>query len=233
MTLDRYRSLIVGTRSYVASAVLFGAILLVGYFVGGSNFVTEWGGSIAAVWSTVYLIYKSQMYWLWTIGYSVLWGVLFFQQGLNALGAYQFITIILCVSGMVQWYLVKRGIGINLARVSDRWVTVFTTLAVGVAIWAYWPTTANIWWIFQIGSVLAAVLAIWMDAFRYKGNWWAWTVSNMFFWPLTVQGHLWGPFIATFVYQGLDFLGFWHWLQEERAGLEDTDEVMVGEVQHV
>lgn len=235
MTLNMYRRFIVGTTPYVVSAILFGLITLIGYkFDGGLNFVTLWGGSIAAVWSTVYLIYKSQMYWLWTVGYSVLWGVLFFQQGLNALGAYQFITIALCISGMVQWYLVKRGIGVNWTRVSDRWVTGFTTIAVGVAIYAYWPTSggANIWWICQIGSVLLAVVAIWMDAFRYKGNWWAWTFSNAFFVPLCIQGHLWAPLGATVVYQTLDFLGFWHWLQEERAGVEDTDEEVIGEMSY-
>lgn len=224
MLLNKYRRFIVGTYSYVASAVIFGLTLLVGYHYGGMNFVTVWGGSIAAVWSTVYLIYKSQMYWLWTVGYSVLWGVLFFQQGLNALGAYQFITIALCVSGMVQWFLVKRGIGVNWARTSDRWVTGFTTIAVAIAIWAYWPTNANIWWIMQISSVLFAVFAIWGDAFRYKGNWIAWTISNIAFVPLCIQGHLWAPLGATFVYQTLDFIGFFHWLQEERAGIEDVED---------
>lgn len=218
----KLRKYVVGVVPYLVSALLFGILLAVGYHYGGMNFVTVYGGSVAAVWSTVYLVYKDQMYWLWTIAYSVLWGILFYQQGLNALGAYQFITIALCFSGLTQWYLVKRGIGVNWTRQSDRWVTAVSTVAVLIAIWAYWPTGLTIWWMLEISSVLFAVVAIWMDAFRYKMNWIMWILSNLAFWPLTVQGHLWGPFVVTFIYTAIDIVGYLHWRKEERAGIESV-----------
>ena len=218
--VERCRRYVVSTASLVISAVAFAIVTYLFYRYEGLAWTAQWAGSIAAVWSTVYLIYKHQAYWPWTVAYSVLWGILFFQQGLNALGAYQFITIALCVSGMVQWYLVKRGIGVNWARVSDRVVTAVTTVAVAIAVWAYWPTAVNVWWFLEIGSVFAAVFAIWMDAFRYKMNWLMWILSNLFFWPLTVKGNLWGPFIATFVYTAIDIVGYYHWYKEEKAGVE-------------
>lgn len=223
MNTERYRKYVVSTVSYATTAIAFLIITGLFYHYEGLAWTAQWAGTIAAVWSTVYLVYKSQAYWPWTVAYSILWGILFFQSGLNALGAYQFITIALCVSGMVQWYLVKRGIGINWTRISDRWVTGITSLAVLIAIYAYWPTSANVWWFLQISSVLAAVVAIWMDAFRYKLNWIMWILSNLAFWPLTVQGHLWGPFMANFVYTAIDVVGFYHWRKEERAGVEDVD----------
>jgi len=220
--VEKYRKYVSNVTSYILTAVAFVVTNILFYKYYGLGFTAQWGGTIAAIWSTVYLVYKDQMYWLWTVAYSILWGILFFQSGLNALGAYQFITIALCASGMVQWFLVKRGIGINWSRISDRIVTFFTTVAIGVAIYAYWPTSLNAWWLLEIGSVLFAVLAIWGDAFRYKGNWIAWILSNLAFWPLTVQGKLWGPFAATFVYTAIDIVGFDHWRKEEKAGVEDV-----------
>jgi hypothetical protein len=221
--IETYRKYVSNVTSYLITAVAFAITLLLFYKYYGLGFTAQWGGTIAAIWSTVYLVYKDQMYWIWTIAYSILWGILFFQSGLNALGAYQFITIALCVSGMVQWFLVKKGIGINWARTSDKVVTFFTTVAVGAAIYAYWPSEAiNGWYLLEISSVLFAVLAIWGDAFRYKGNWIAWILSNLAFWPLTVQGKLWGPFLATFVYTAIDIVGFYHWRKEEKEGVEDV-----------
>ena len=223
MLVERFRKYVESTVSLVLTVVAFAITTYLFYRYEGLAWTAQWAGSISAVWSTVYLIYKHQAYWLWTVFYSVLWGILFFQQGLNVLGVYQFVTILLCISGMVQWFLVKRGIGIDWSRISDRYVTGITTIVVGVAIYANWPVGGiNIWWVCEIGSVLAAVLAIWGDAFRYKGNWIAWIVSNLFFWPLTVEGKLWGPFIATFVYTAIDVVGFYHWRNEERAGVEDV-----------
>lgn len=223
--VEKCRRYVVGATSYTVTALAFAVVTLLFYKYYGLSFTAQWAGTIAAIWSTVYLVYKDQMYWIWTIAYSILWGILFFQINLNVLGAYQFITIALCVSGFVQWFLVKRGIGINWARTSDKVVTAFTTVAVGVAIYAYWPTAGiNIWWFLQITSVLFAVGAIWGDAFRYKGNWIMWILSNIAFWPLTVQGKLWGPFIANFVYTGIDVVGFYHWRKEEKEGVEDVPE---------
>ena len=220
MNTQTYRKYVVGMKSYIVSALLFVAVLLWGYHHGGINWVANYGGSIAAVWSTVYLVYKDQMYWVWTAIYSVLWGILFYQQHLTALGANQFVAILLCISGMVQWYLVKRGIGINWARKSDRWVTVIASIAIGVAIWAYWPTTVDVWWILQITSVLFGLLAIWMDAFRYKMNWIMWILSNLAFWPISVHYNLWAPFAVTFVYTAIDIVGYMHWNKEEKTGAE-------------
>lgn len=223
--IDRLKPWATSVQGHVAAIAVLLAFIIVSWADGKNTaFVESWGGSIAAIISTWFLIFKSQGYWSWTIGYSVLWGILFFNSGLSALGAFQFVTIALCVTGAIQWYLVKRGIGINLSRISDRWVTAFATVGVGIAIYAYWPSgTANVWWWLEIGSVLTALVAIWMDAFRYKGNWWGWTASNLCSWPLFWHQGLTGPFVANFIYQTMNFAGFYQWWKEERRGDEDLD----------
>src|SRR5436190_135800 len=128
--VEKYRKYVVGTTSYTVTSAAFLVTTLLFYKYYGLSFTAQWAGTIAAIWSTVYLVYKDQMYWIWTIAYSILWGILFFQIDLKVLGAYQFITILLCFSGMLQWYLVKKGIGIDWARTSDKIVTGITTLAV-------------------------------------------------------------------------------------------------------
>jgi len=55
-----------------------------------------------------------------------------------------------------------------------------------------------------------------MDAFRYKLNWGAWTVSNCFSWPLFWHTGLWGPFFIGFVYQAINVVGYIEWAHAER-----------------
>ena len=63
---------------------------------------------------------------------------------------------------------------------------------------------------------VAAVAAMWMDAFRYKLNWWLWSLSNLAFLPLAVHSRLWGPFTMTFVYQAINVAGWFQWVRDEK-----------------
>jgi nicotinamide mononucleotide transporter len=67
---------------------------------------------------------------------------------------------------------------------------------------------------------------MWMDAFRYKGNWIAWSLSNVLAVPLFFHGGLWGPFFTTFVYQALNVVGWFQWVRDERL-VQDTREGLV------
>jgi hypothetical protein len=92
--IETFRKYVSNVTSYLITAVVFAITLLFFYKSYGLGFTAQWGGTIAAIWSTVYLVYKDQMYWIWTIAYSILWGILFFQSGLNALGAYNSLPLL-------------------------------------------------------------------------------------------------------------------------------------------
>jgi nicotinamide riboside transporter PnuC len=72
------------------------------------------------------------------------------------------------------------------------------------------------WWWLEFGSVVFAIGAMWMDAFRYRLNWWAWTISNCLSAPLFWHGRLWGPFWTIFVYQALNIYGWFEWTRAQR-----------------
>src|SRR5882724_5076913 len=95
-------------------AGVFVTINAVGYeFAGGLDFVQGWGGGIAAVIATFFLIWKSQGYWAWMIVNAALWTYLFFHVALPMLAYLQISFLIFAAYGAVQWALVKARIGFN------------------------------------------------------------------------------------------------------------------------
>jgi hypothetical protein len=203
----------------VGVALAFAAVNAVGYTYGGTAFVQAWGGSIAAVIATGFLVWKTQGYWCWMIVNAALWVALFFHMGLPMLAWLQVSFLLFCGYGAAQWALVRYRIGFDPRVRSD---VVGTVLACGVfaySVVAYWRMPGyrgTVWWTLEAGTVLLSITAIWMDAFRYKGNWFAWTLSNVLAWPLFWHTHLIGPFVVTFVYQAINVVGYVHWAREER-----------------
>ena len=95
-------------------------INLAGYaFLGGRDFVEGWGGGLAAVIATGFLVWKSQGYWAWMIVNAGLWCALFFSSGLPLLGWLQVSFLGFAAYGMLQWALVKWRIGWNPRVRSD------------------------------------------------------------------------------------------------------------------
>jgi hypothetical protein len=215
-SLERYaRS--PGVNAGVAAAFL--VTIAAGWAVAGSEFVQEWGGSFAAVIATGFLVWKTQGYWWWMIVNAALWVALFFHLGLPMLAWLQVSFLLFCAYGAAQWALVRARIGFNPRVRSD---IVGSVIALGVfaySVYAYWHMpgyTGSLWWALELGSVVSAIAAVWMDAFRYKLNWGAWTISNCFSWPLFWHTGLWGPFVVGFVYQAINVVGYVHWAAEER-----------------
>jgi nicotinamide riboside transporter PnuC len=123
----------------------------------------------------------------------------------------------------VQWALVKSRIGWNPHVPAD---VVGGVLGVGLLAYALYTYrdmpgySGTGWWGLELGSVVAAISAMWMDAFRYKLNWWAWSASNALFVPLAFHGKLWGPFTMTFVYQTINVVGWFQWVLDERRHVD-------------
>ena len=205
---------------HVGAAVFFVAMNAVGYrLAGGLDFVQGWGGGLAAVIATFFLIWKSQGYWIWMIVNASLWTALFFEMGLPVLAWLQISFLLLATYGAIQWALVRLRIGFDPRARTD---VVGTAIALGVfvySVYAYWNLEGyrgSVWWALELGTVFLAICAIWMDAFRYKLNWVAWSLSNVLAVPLFFHGKLWGPFFMTFVYQALNVVGWVQWVRDER-----------------
>jgi nicotinamide riboside transporter PnuC len=51
---------------------------------------------------------------------------------------------------------------------------------------------------------------------RYRANWYAWTLSNLCFWPVAFHRGLWGPFFTAFVYQAINVAAWFQWTRDKR-----------------
>ena len=110
---------------HAAVAAAFVLVNLAGYaYLGGRDFVEGWGGGLAAVIATVFLVWKSQGYWAWMIVNAALWCALFFSSGLPLLGWLQVSFLLFAAYGMAQWALVRWRIGWNPRVRSDQLGTV-------------------------------------------------------------------------------------------------------------
>lgn len=206
---------------YAVMAFAFLVANAIGYaYAGGMDFVQGWGGGLAAVVATVYLVFKSQGYWAWMIVNASLWIALFFHDGLPMLAWLQISFLFLSVYGAAQWFLVRLDIGFRPDRRSDVVGSAIAAVVFVYSLVAYlrMPGYAwTIWWGLELASVFCAIAAIWMDAFRYKGNWIAWTLSNCCSAPLFLHGSSWGPFYTLFAYQAINVVGYLRWRREEQA----------------
>jgi hypothetical protein len=216
--LERYAR----SRAVNAAVVaVFLVVNVVGWRVaGGLAFVQEYGGSLAAVIATAFLVWKTLGYWAWMVVNAALWVFLFFHDHLPLLAWLQVSFLVFCLYGAVQWTLVTYRIGFDLRVRSDIVGCVIACLVFVYALVAYWHMpgyTGTRWWALEVGSVVTAIAAIWFDAFRYKANWIAWTASNIFGLPLFWHAQLWGVFGATFVYQAINVVGYYHWAREDAA----------------
>lgn len=219
------------------TAVAFLLFNAIGFkYGGGLSFVQGWGGGMAAVIATFFLIFKSKGYWAWMIVNAGLWTYLFFHTGLPMLAWLQISIMIFSVYGLTQWALVHFRIGFNPRVSSDIVGAVLGLVLLGYSLYAYWNMpgyTGTQWWWLEFGSVLTANGAMWMDAFKYKFNWIMWTLSNMCSGPLFLHLALgnpayWGVFYTIFIYQTFNVIGFVRWYKEEKRLVREGKVELVG-----
>jgi hypothetical protein len=205
--------------AHLVAVVLFLFANTIGYlWAGGLDFIQSWGGGLAAVIATLWLVWKSQGYWAWMIVNAALWCALFFHEGLPLLGWLQVAFLVFATYGLAQWAVVKSRIGWNPRVPADAVGGLLGLALLAYALWAYRSIpgyAGTSWWWLELVSVICAIAAMWMDAFRYKLNWWAWSSSNAAFLPLALHGRLWGPFFMTFVYQAINIVGWFQWVRDE------------------
>jgi nicotinamide riboside transporter PnuC len=211
--------------------VVFGAV---GYYFGGESFVTQWVGGVAAAISIAALIFKTQGYWFWSIVNAILWFILFKHMDLPMLAGLQVSYIIFSLYGIFMWATTKFRIGYdhsvfkdNLGTIISLSIFIYTVIAyLHMKDYAY--TT---WWYIEFAGVFISIAANWMDAFKYKTNWIGWTATNFLFAPLFFHGHLWGPFVLTFLYQAFCIVGFINWYRDEKRLVREGKVELVGGAQ--
>jgi nicotinamide riboside transporter PnuC len=190
----------------------------VGYAVaGGLDFVQGWGGGLAAVIATWFLVFKSQGYWAWMIVNAGLWTYLFFHVGLPMLAYLQISFLLFAGYGMVQWAIVRHRVGFDPRVRLDIVGSLLALALFAISVEVYWRQPGyrgSLWWWLELGAVVCAIAAMWMDAFRYRANWVAWTISNVLSAPLFWHGRLWGPFWTIFLYQALNCVGWVQWTRD-------------------
>jgi hypothetical protein len=237
--LDRLSRLFAKPIMYGVVAAVFVFVNVIGYkFFGGLNFVQGWGGGIAASIATFYLIFKLQGYWAWMIVNASLWTYLFFHTGIPMLAWLQISIAIFSIYGIVQWALVKYRIGFTPKVSSDVFGAALASVffIFSVVVYLHMPGYAFTgWWYVEFFSVATSVMAIVLDAFKYKLNWLAWTASNVFSFFLFLHLYLYdatyaGPFWTIFIYQTLNCIGFYYWYKQEKVLAKDGRVVFVGGV---
>src|SRR5262249_1917911 len=121
----------------VAVCAAFVVTSAAGRGVGGGGVVQEWGGSAAAVIATVFLVWKTQGYWVWMIVNAALWVALFFHLGLPMLAWLQVSFLLFCAYGATQWALVRYRIGFDPRVRSDVVGCVLAAAVFGYSVYAY------------------------------------------------------------------------------------------------
>lgn len=220
----------------VAVAIVFVIVNAIGYkFAGGTTFLEQWGGSLAATIAIAALIWKTQGYWFWSIVNASLWVVLFFHESLPILAFLQIAYIVFAVYGALQWAFVKFRIGYDHNVWTDNIGTIIALAICSYAVYYYWNIpgyTGSLWWFLEAGSVFIAVAANWMDAFKYKGNWILWSMTNVLSVPLFWHNGLIVLVAFSFVWQAMDIPGYIHWFKEERRLRKERKVKVVGGAQY-
>lgn len=215
-------------------AIGFLIFAVAGFYYGGTNFLTEWVGGVAAAISIAALVFKTQGYWLWSIVNAILWFFLFRHFHNEMLAGLQVSYILFSIYGLWQWARVKFRIGYDRNVWTDNLGTI-VSLAIfiySVVAYLHMPGYAFTgWWYVEFAGVFISIAANWMDAFKYKTNWIGWSMTNLLFGPLFFHEMLWGPFVLTFFYQALCFVGIVNWYRDEKRLVKEGKVKLVGGAQ--
>lgn len=79
--IEKLRRCVHDWRVHAGATAAFVLVNGIGYAFGGIEFVQGWGGGLAAVIATAYLVWKSQGYWAWMMVNAGLWCALFSTPG--------------------------------------------------------------------------------------------------------------------------------------------------------
>ena len=173
----------------------------------------DWGGSVAAAISIVFLFRKSLGYWYFSIVATVLWFFVFVETESAMVAGLQLFYTVFALYGIARWRVQRRGLvvpswlehaGAGLA------LTIFVA-TIAVTEFSTWPSFV------EFAAVALSILANWLTALKVVWCWPVWITTNALFAVLFLHLELWGLFTMQFVYAGLSVVGLWFWLRPAAA----------------
>ena len=176
--------------------------------------LADWGGSIAAAISIVFLFKKSLWYWYFSIGATLLWFYVFVETDTMMVAGLQLFYTIFAVYGIARWYRQKKGVTV------PRWldhagagvaVAIFAAAA-AITDFADWPSYV------EFAAVALSIAANWLTAMKIIWCWPVWIATNVLFALMFFHFELWGLFSMQFVYAALSVAGWYAWWRDARVG---------------
>ncbi len=173
----------------------------------------DWGGSITAAVSIVFLFRKSLWYWYFSIVATTLWFYVFLETDSLMVAGLQIFYTLFALYGIARWQVERRGLAVPQWLDHAGAVLALAILAATISL-----TEFSGWlsWI-EPSAVALAILANWLTALKIVWCWPIWITTNVLFAVLFLHLELWGLFVMQFVYGGLSLVGWWTWLSEERT----------------
>lgn len=233
--LDRLDSLFHSRTFNVAVGLLFAVFAFVGYQLGGEVFLTEWAGGVAAAIGIACLIFKTQGYWFWSIVNASLWFVLFWRWELPMLAGLQIMYVLFSLYGLTVWATTHNRIGYSVEKFKDNFGTLLGFGILAYVVYAFRGMEGYAftgWWWVEFSGVFLSIVAFWMDAFKYRTNWFVWSMTNVLFFPLFIHNGLVGPAVLTILFQTLCIFGIVKWYRDQRELVEEGEVELVGGAQY-
>ncbi len=175
--------------------------------------VADWGGSIAAAVSIVFLVRKSPWYWYCSIVATLLWLLVFLETESLMVAGLQLLYTVFALYGIARWRRESRGLTVPRGLDHAGALLAVAILAGTIAATRFADWTS---WV-ELAAIGGSILANWLTALKLIGCWPVWIGTNVLFGLLFWHLELPGLFAMQFVYGGLSLAGWWSWARDGRA----------------
>ena len=177
------------------------------------RFLADWGGSLFAAASIVFLFKKSPWYWYASLGSNALWFYLFVETSAAMVAGLQVSYAIFAVYGLLRWRRVPDGSAATplFDHVGTAIATAILALTVVVTTFDAWPSYL------EFAAVALSILANWLTARKVIWCWPVWMATNVLFAVLFFHEALWGLFTMQFVFFALSIVGLAMWVRDART----------------
>lgn len=174
---------------------------------------------LVSVWLTV----RNNVWcWLWGIVSVAVYTVVFWDARLYADMALQLVFVVMNVYGWYEWLHGQRHEQSSGAQASTRRIspipqdklllsgTIGVMLAVGIAVYLRRFTNAAVPE-FDAALTALSLVAIWMQARKYRENWLVWLAADVAYVGLFVNRQLWLTAALYLVFCGMAIVGWREW----------------------
>ena len=168
-----------------------------------------------AAFLCVWLAVKNHILnWPISIISSLPYFFVFYEGKLYSDALLQVVFFIMQGYGWYSWYQ-KTGKNSDIRAVNATWFA--APFLITFALWALWYFFLIAWKpdasypIWDAGTTVFSLLAIYMQAKRILENWWLWIGVDLFYIPLYWQKGMFLTALLYTIYLGLALWGWWQW----------------------